>query len=112
MGGYSTVPINLVEVSAMLQSTPAPSDPPAVPTPESPEAPVLRVRRFEGHWIVHRDGEPHAHRFPTRQRAAEFARDLGARLGSYRLFLERGDGRTVCEMLNIAGRNLSAETAH
>ncbi|EKV29194.1 hypothetical protein C882_0501 [Caenispirillum salinarum AK4] len=106
------MPLNLAEVSVMLHSTPAPADPPTVPEAAAPEAPVLRVRRFEGHWIVHRDGEPHAHRFPTRQRAAEFARELGARLGSYRLFLERGDGRTVCEMLNIACRGAAAETAH
>lgn len=100
----------------MLQSLPFPAaaaaEPSGVSTSEDTDTPTLRVRRCDGHWIVHCDGEPYVHRFSTRQRAAKFARDLGARLGSYRLFLERGDGRTICEMLNIAGRGLGTETAH
>lgn len=96
----------------MLQSTPVFTDPSAAPDAAPPEVPVLYVRRHESMWIVYREGEPHAHRFLTRQRAAEFARELGARLGSYRLFLERDDGRMVCEMLNIACRGMASGTAH
>lgn len=67
-----------------------------------PVLPVLYVLRDDaGGWTVRRAGAAEEDRFPDRTTAAAYARTLGAAAGAYRLFLERADGRLVCEMLNL-----------
>jgi hypothetical protein len=71
--------------------------------PESRTIVLWVFRDLDDRWCARQEGG-HTETFANREKAVSFARQTGQIWGSYRLFLERMDGRVAQELFNLGCR--------
>jgi len=75
---------------------------PVTPVGQRGKPVVWIFRRFDGRWVVRREGDTGEHRFPMHGEAVEFARALTGGAAGYKLFVQLASGRFITESRNYS----------